>query len=67
MIKPVLMSKEIPFFIRERYGNLDFCLDDPSDYWILELTRTKTLLPRDKQTLQDAGFRFVQVFKTMEY
>ena len=42
MIKPVLMSKEIPFFVRERYGNLDFCLNDPTDYWILELTRTKT-------------------------
>tara|TARA_Y100000114_G_C11679982_1_gene288099 strand:+ start:473 stop:679 length:207 start_codon:yes stop_codon:yes gene_type:complete len=66
-IKPVLMSKEIPFFVRERYGNLDFCLDDPTDYWILELTRTKTLLARDKQTLQDAGFRFVQIFKTKEY
>lgn len=63
MLKPVLMSKEIKFFKKERYGNLDICLKDPIDFWILDLTRTKTLLPRDKETLEDAGFKFVQTFE----
>ena len=63
MIKPVLMSKEIKFFTRDVYGNRFYYLVDSIDKWILELTRTKTLLLRDKQTLQDAGFKFVQVFE----
>ncbi len=57
------MSKEIKFFIKERYGNLDICLKDPTDFWILNLTGTKTLLPRDKKTLENAGFRFIRVFE----
>ena len=63
MIKPVLMSKEIKFFTRDVYGNRFYYLVDSIDEWILELTGTKTLLLRDKQTLQDAGFKFVQVFE----
>tara|TARA_R100000149_G_scaffold47794_1_gene19386 strand:- start:256 stop:450 length:195 start_codon:yes stop_codon:yes gene_type:complete len=63
MIKPVLMSKEIKFFTRDVYGNRFYYLVDSIDKWILELTGTKTLLLRDKQTLQDAGFKFVQVFE----
>jgi len=63
MIKPVLMSKEIPFFIKWNYGNKHYYLVDQVDNWILELTGTKTLLPRDKETLQDAGFKFIQTFE----
>ncbi len=63
MIKPVLMSKEIKFFTRDVYGNRFYYLVDSIDKWILELTGTKTLLLRDKQTLQDVGFKFVQVFE----
>ena len=63
MIKPVLMSNEIPFFIRWNYGNKHYYLVDQVDNWILELTGTKTLLPRDKETLQDAGFKFIQTFE----
>ena len=63
MIKPVLMSKEIKFFVKDVYGNRFYYLVDSIDKWILELTGTKTLLLRDKQTLQDAGFKFVQVFE----
>ena len=63
MIKPVLMSKEIKFFTRDVYGNRFYYLVDSIDKWILALTGTKTLLLRDKQTLQDAGFKFVQVFE----
>ena len=63
MIKPVLMSKEIKFFVRDVYGNRFFYLVDSIDKWILELTGTKTLLLRDKQTLQDVGFKFIQVFE----
>jgi|TARA_B100000161_G_scaffold82949_1_gene57772 hypothetical protein len=63
MIKPVLMSKEIKFFVRDVYGNRFYYLVDSIDKWILELTGTKTLLLRDKQTLQDVGFKFVQVFE----
>ena len=62
-LKPVLMSKEIKFFVKDVYGNRFYYLVDSIDKWILELTRTKTLLLRDKQTLQDAGFKFVQVFE----
>ena len=62
MIKPVLMSKEIKFFVRDVYGNRFYYLVDSIDKWILELTGTKTLLLRDKQTLQDVGFKFIQVF-----
>ena len=40
-----------------------FTAIDSIDKWILELTGTKTLLLRDKQTLQDVGFKFVQVFE----
>ncbi len=57
------MSKEIKFFTRDVYGNRFYYLVDSIDKWILELTGTKTLLLRDKQTLQDAGFKFVQVFE----
>ncbi len=63
MIKPVLMSKEIKFFVRDVYGNRFFYLVDEVDKWILQLTGTKTLLLRDKQVLQDAGFVFVQTFE----
>ena len=63
MIKPVLMSKEIKFFVKDVYGNRFYYLVDSVDKWILELTGTKTLLLRDKQTLQDVGFKFVQVFE----
>ena len=63
MIKPVLMSKEIKFFVKDVYGNRFYYLVDSVDKWILELTGTKTLLLRDKQTLQDAGFVFVQTFE----
>ncbi len=63
MIKPVLMSKEIKFFVRDVYGNRFYYLVDSIDKWILELTGTKTLLLRDKQTLQDVGFKFIQVFE----
>ena len=63
MIKPVLMSKEIKFFVRDVYGNRFFYLVDEVDKWILQLTNTKTLLLRDKQVLQDAGFKFVQTFE----
>jgi hypothetical protein len=63
MIKPVLMSKEIKFFVRDVYGNRFYYLVDSIDKWILELTGTKTLLLRDKQTLQDVGFKFVQTFE----
>ena len=63
MIKPVLMSKEIKFFTRDVYGNRFYYLVDSIDKWILKLTGTKTLLLRDKQTLQDVGFKFVQVFE----
>tara|TARA_A100001391_G_C4886360_1_gene229605 strand:+ start:264 stop:458 length:195 start_codon:yes stop_codon:yes gene_type:complete len=63
MIKPVLMSKEIKFFVKDVYGNRFYYLVDSIDKWILELTGTKTLLLRDKQTLQDVGFKFVQVFE----
>ena len=63
MIKPVLMSKEIKFFTRDVYGNRFFYLVDEVDKWILQLTGTKTLLLRDKQVLQDAGFVFVQTFE----
>ena len=63
MIKPVLMSKEIKFFVKDVYGNRFYYLVDSIDKWILELTGTKTLLLRDKQVLQDAGFKFVQVFE----
>ena len=62
-LKPVLMSKEIKFFVKDVYGNRFYYLVDSIDKWILELTGTKTLLLRDKQTLQDAGFKFVQVFE----
>ncbi len=57
------MSKEIKFFVRDVYGNRFYYLVDSIDKWILELTGTKTLLLRDKQTLQDVGFKFVQVFE----
>tara|TARA_Y100000114_G_scaffold6691_1_gene5369 strand:- start:214 stop:414 length:201 start_codon:yes stop_codon:yes gene_type:complete len=63
MIKPVLMSKEIKFFVKDVYGNRFFYLVDEVDKWILQLTGTKTLLLRDKQVLQDAGFVFVQTFE----
>ena len=63
MLKPVLMSKEIKFFVKDVYGNRFFYLVDEVDNWILQLTGTKTLLLRDKQTLQDAGFKFVQTFE----
>ena len=63
MIKPVLMSKEIKFFVQWHYGNKHFYLVDEVDKWILQLTGTKTLLLRDKQVLQDAGFVFVQTFE----
>ena len=63
MIKPVLMSKEIKFFVKDVYGNRFYYLVDSIDKWILELTGTKTLLLRDNQTLQDVGFKFVQVFE----
>jgi len=63
MIKPVLMSKEIKFFVKNVYGNRFFYLVDEVDKWILQLTGTKTLLLRDKQVLQDAGFVFVQTFE----
>ena len=62
-LKPVLMSKEIKFFVRWNYGNKHFYLVDEVDNWILQLTGTKTLLLRDKQVLQDAGFKFVQTFE----
>ena len=62
-LKPVLMSKEIKFFVKDVYGNRFYYLVDSIDKWILELTGTKTLLLRDKQTLQDVGFKFVQVFE----
>ncbi len=57
------MSKEIKFFVRDVYGNRFYYLVDSIDKWILELTGTKTLLLRDKQTLQDVGFKFIQVFE----
>lgn len=57
------MSKEIKFFVKDVYGNRFYYLVDSIDKWILELTGTKTLLLRDKQTLQDVGFKFVQVFE----
>ena len=62
-LKPVLMSKEIKFLVRWNYGNKHFYLVDEVDNWILQLTGTKTLLLRDKQVLQDAGFVFVQTFE----
>ena len=38
-------------------------LVDPIDFWILHLTNTETLLDRHKETLEQAGFKFVRVFE----
>ena len=56
------MSKEIKFKKVFEFG-WRMRLVDPIDFWILQLTNTETLLDRHKETLEDAGFKFVRVFE----